>query len=174
MKLLRWTRFTWDLSKLPPLDRTLPEYYYIRTAHRDDEKSVSNVIFSAFSLDSAWSDALQIFRERLQMQIEQIFERAHLSGVVISHGQRIIAASVLTTEPSADNHLLSGPCVLMEYRNRGLGTALLYHSLKQLQAAGLERVHGVTKENVVPSKFVYPRFGSISTPYDFEPALAGI
>jgi predicted N-acetyltransferase YhbS len=56
-------------------------------------------------------------------------------ALVICHGQRIIGASALSTEMDAENHLLSGPCVLMEYRNRGLGTALLYYSLKQLRTA---------------------------------------
>ena len=173
MKLVRWRRFTWELSKLPPLDTRIPDYYQIRAADREDEKAVSRVIFSAFSLDSAWSGALKSFRETLETQIAQAFLRASAAAVVIYHGPRIIAASALTTDPSADNHLLSGPCVLMEYRNRGLGTALLYHSLKQLQSAGLERAHGITKENVVAGKFIYPRFGSANVAYDFAPAAAG-
>ncbi len=174
MKMVRWRRFTWELSKLPPLDTRIPDHYQIRTADREDEKLVSGVIFSAFSLDSAWSGALKSFQERLETQIEQTFTRGNSPAVVIYHGPRIIAASALAADSSADNHLLSGPCVLMEYRNRGLGTALLYHSLKQLQSTGLERAHGITKENVVAGKFIYPRFGSQNVAYDFEPAAAGM
>ena len=174
MKLVRWMRFTWELSKLPPLDTRLSDHYQVRPAEREEEKIVSDVIFRAFSLDSAWSGALKNFRDRLQSQLEQTFARANAPAVVICHGPRIIAASALTTEASADNHLLSGPCVLMEYRNRSLGTALLYHSLKQLHSAGLDRVHGITKENVIAGKFIYPRFGSVSTAYEFESAVAGM
>ena len=59
----------------------------------------------------------------------------------------------------------------MEYRNRGLGTALLHYSLKQLQNNGLERACGISKENVVASKFIYRKFGSVSEPCTFEPVL---
>jgi predicted N-acetyltransferase YhbS len=172
MKLVRWRRFTWELAKLPPLDGTLPDHYHLRAAARDEEKAVHGVIFSAFSLDTSWSDALQHFRESLEAQIEAAFEHESVPGLVICHGQRIIAASALTTGVDAENHLLSGPCVLMEYRNRGLGTALLHYSLKQLQNNGLEQACGISKENVVASKFIYRKFGSVSEPYDFEPVLA--
>ena len=51
----------------------------------------------------------------------------------------MIGASILVPDPTRGNHLTPGPCVLMEYRNRGLGTALLEESLRQLRAAGLSR-----------------------------------
>lgn len=171
MKLVRWRRFTWDLSKLPQLETPLLGCYNIRPAERAEEKTVAHVIFSAFSLDSAWSDALKDFRVPLQTQIEASFLREEVAALVICHGQRIIAASALNPAPDSDNHLLSGPCVLMEYRNRGLGTALLHHSLRQLQSAGLPRAHGITKENVAASKFIYPKFNSTSTECSIEPAL---
>ena len=58
---------------------------------------------------------------------------------------------MITTDPDAETHLLSGPCVSMEYRNRGIGTALLYATLDHLKQAGLERAHGITKFNVTCS-----------------------
>jgi predicted N-acetyltransferase YhbS len=173
MKLVRWRRFTWELSKLPAVEKPLPDHYHVRSALRDEEKVVSNVIMSAFSLDSAWSDTVKNFRERLETQLETAFARESVPSLVICHGQRIIGASALSTEVDAENHLLSGPCVLMEYRNRGLGTSLLYFSLKQLQQSGLARVHGVVKENVVACKFIYPKFESSNSSYNYEPALAG-
>jgi len=171
MKLVRWRRFVWQLAKLPAVDGKLPTHYHLRAATREESEPVRRVIFSAFSLDSSWSDALQQFRESLEGHIEAAFTHESVPGLVICHGQRIIAASALTTVNDAENHLLSGPCVLMEYRNRGLGTALLHYSLKQLQNAGLEQACGVSKENVVASKFVYPKFGSVSVPCDFAPLV---
>ena len=94
---------------------------------------------TAFSLDSAWSDTLNLFRDRLENADRSIaFERESVPALVITHGQRIIAASVLNTEVDADSHLVSGPCVLSEYCNRGLGSALLRKTLKQLRDAGLD------------------------------------
>jgi predicted N-acetyltransferase YhbS len=160
------------LNKLPT-ENLLPERYHVRSAERGEEKVVSNVILSAFSSDSAWSDAFADFRQPLQSQIDQLFTRDEVPVVVICHGQRIIGASALALPVESENHLLSGPCVLMEYRNRGLGTALLYHSLKQLQQAGLKQAKGITKDNVVACKFIYPKFGSVGQECEFEPAFAG-
>ncbi|MEO7723486.1 MAG: GNAT family N-acetyltransferase [Chthoniobacterales bacterium] len=54
----------------------------------------------------------------------------------------------------------------MEYRNRGLGTALLRESLRQLRAAGLYRATGFTKGNAPAAKFLYPKFNGVLTPGD--------
>jgi N-acetylglutamate synthase-like GNAT family acetyltransferase len=172
MKAVRWTRFTWNAAALPTPAPTLPPRYTLRTAHRDDLEVVKQVIFGAFALDSAWSDAMATARDWLEHGIALAFERESVPALVIQHGQRIIAASALNTEVAADTHLISGPCVLMEYHNRGIGSALLYYSLKQLRESGLESVSGVSKENVAVAKFIYPKFGSRQSVHAFEPGLA--
>lgn len=171
MNLVRWMRFTWELSKLPPLESKLPAQFVFRDAARDEEKVVSHLVFTAFSLDMTWSDALKIFRDRLETQVRQAFERETVPAIVVTHGPRIIAASALSTEVEAESHLISGPCVLPEYCNRGIGTALLHHSLMKLQAAGLNRASAVAKDNVPASKFLYPKFGSSSASHEYEPML---
>jgi GNAT superfamily N-acetyltransferase len=171
MKLVRWKRFTWDLSKLPPADSTLPAHYAVRPAMKEDVKPAHDVIFSAFSLDAAWSDTLKSFRARLEAQLDGAFAKPDPSVLVITHGQRIIAASLLSADPGGENHLLSGPCVLAEYRNRGLGTALLRKSLEYLRDAGLTTAFGVCKEMAPTAKFVYRKFGSTSVPFSFDTAV---
>jgi predicted N-acetyltransferase YhbS len=171
MKLVRWKRFTWDLSKLPPLETAaLPEHYRVRSATREEVKTVKEVVFSAFSLDSAWSDTFKIFRDQLDANIELAFGPGALPPLVVTHGQRIIAVSSLLADVAADSHLTSGPCVRMEYRNRGIGTALLLHSLLALQQAGLARASAISKDSSATTKFVYPKFGSTSEACDFEPS----
>ena len=83
--------------------------------------------------------------------LERAFE-PEKSGICLAlrHGLRMIGASILVPDPTAGNHLTPGPCVLMEYRNRGLGTALLEESLRQLRAAGLSRAAGLTKKTLRP------------------------
>ena len=78
----------------------------------------------------------------------------------------MIGASILIPDAAAGNHLTPGPCVLMEYRNRGLGTTLLEESLRQLRAAGLSRAAGLTKNNAPAAKFLYPKFDGVVTPGD--------
>ena len=172
MKLVRWKRFTWQLKNLPQLEQKLPAHFITRTATRDEAKIVAHVVITAFSLDSTWSDTLNQFRERLEMQLDLAFQRETFPAIVITHGPRIIAASVLNTDPDAESNLVSGPCVLSEYCSRGLGSALLHASLKQLSDAGLPKVTGITKENTTACKFVYPKFGSSSAPHEFANALA--
>ena len=171
MKLVRWKRFIWQLPKLPPLDQTLPAHFIIRAAARDEAKAVAHVVLTSFSLDSTWSDTLNLFRDRLEMQLDLAFSRESTPALVITHGPRIIAASALNTEVDADSNLVSGPCVLSEYCNRGLGTALLHASLRQLHDAGLTRAAAITKENTTACKFVYRKFGAESASCEYSPAL---
>src|SRR5262245_57643198 len=98
MKLVRWRRFTWELSKLPPHKSTLPARYNQREATRDELRAIRSVIFSAFSLDTSWSDSFVTFRDRLDQQLELAFAKEGVPGLVITHGQRIIPASALNTE----------------------------------------------------------------------------
>lgn len=172
MKLVRWKRFTWELAKLPPLESPLLGCYHVRTADRAEERAVTNVIFTAFSLDSAWSDALGDFKQPLAAQIEAAFTHEEVPVVVICHGQRIIAASALAGASESENHLLSGPCVLMEYQNRGLGSALLWHSLRHLHNCGFPHARGIVKDNVVAGKFLYRKYGSTSEDCELAGALA--
>ncbi len=173
MKIVRWRRFTWDLTKLPPLENRLPPYFIFRGANREESKVVRAMILTSFALDSAWGDAMKVFREKFDTLFDAAFQREGVPAIVVTHGVRIIGGSVLSTEIDAENHVISGPCVLSEYCSRGLGTALLHHSLQQLRTAGLERAHAITKENVPACKFVYPKFGSTSAAYDYEPHPVG-
>jgi GNAT superfamily N-acetyltransferase len=175
MKLVRWKRFTWDLSKLPPEhDVHLPSYYTVRSASRDEEKAVRSVIFTAFGSDSAWGDSFKQVQSFIESQLNTSFLHRTVPCLVITLGVRVIAASALNAGDDAHTHLISGPCVLSEYRNRGLGTALLHESLAYLKTAGLDRGHGICKEHVPASKFVYPKFGSTMIDYDFDALEASL
>ena len=169
MKLVRWTRFTWDLATLPPLAVALDRRYTIRAASREEEPVVAALIHRTFSMDSEWSDHYLLFRDRLQLQVHQSFDREPVPAVVILHGIRIVAASALTSDVAAESNLLSGPCVLSEYCNRGLGSALLHESLVQIAHCGLPTGHGVSRENTLACRFVYSKFGSTRADCEIQP-----
>lgn len=173
MRLVRWRRFQWDLTRLPPLPAALPGHFHLRAATPDEQRAITNVIYSAFSLDMDWSDIFKTFRDRLEKQIEHAFREEPVPAVVATHGVRIIAASVIDSQVDAENNLISGPCVLVEYRNRGIGSALLHHTLTQLQTGGLTNARAVCKVTGPMSKFVYPKFSSTQEAYEFEPSLVG-
>ncbi len=173
MKLVRWALFTWDLSKIDGGAPSLEPRYAIRTATKAEEKDVRNVIMAAFALDSDWSDVLLQLRDRFDEALDEVFRtKGPIPCLVLTTGQRIIGASALSLDPAAQNHLVSGPCILNEYRNRGCGAALLKLSLLALRDAGLTTAHGVTKQSSPAAKFVYSKHGSVSTRCEFEPELA--
>ena len=172
MKLVRWKRFAWDLSKLPAFESRLPSAFNIRAASRDEEKTVHQVIFTAFGLDSAWGDSIRFVHEFVEAQLAASFAHRAVPCLVLTHGTRIIAASALNVTDDAPTHLISGPCVLAEYRSRGIGTTLLHESLEHLKAAGIKTAYGISKENVPASRFIYPKFGSTNSEYDYNAQMA--
>jgi len=173
MKLVRWTRFTWDLAKLPAQGHLLEANYHIRPVSRDEEKTVRAVIASSFALDMNWSDTLKTMKDWLEAKLDEVFEHKVVPCLVVTHGTRVIGASTLDPNREAECHLVSGPCILNEYRNRGIGTELLFQSLSALKEAGFEKARGVTKSNVPVAKFVYTKFNSVGEPWEFEPVLVG-
>ena len=171
MKLSNWIKFTWDLSQLPAFDSQLPEHYEITAVTAEDEKELRKIISSSFVLDPAWSPQMTEVMERLEFWLERALASSTCTFLALRHGTRIIGASIICSDAEADVHLIPGPCVSMEYRNRGFGTRLLEQSLSRLREAGLREAVGVAKENVPVTKFLYPKFNSTSAPHDFAPLV---
>jgi hypothetical protein len=53
MKLVRWKRFTWDLTHLPATETVPLHPYAVRPAFGDDSEAVSKIILSAFTAGSS-------------------------------------------------------------------------------------------------------------------------
>src|ERR1700704_2711845 len=132
-KPLSWVRFTWDLVKLAPEKTALPEHYQINRATKDDEKELRKVFSSSFMLDPVWNPAIGDVMQKVQTWLDRALDSSNNVCLALRHGARIIGASVLSLDPKIDNHLMPGPTVLMEYRNRGFGTHLLEDSLHLLR-----------------------------------------
>lgn len=173
MKLVRWVRFEWDLRALPAQPPAREGRYRFRRAARGDEHAVRETLLSAFSLDADWNDALVSLRDSFQAQVERAFEDRDVPCIVLTCGARIVGVSLLSFDPADANHLISGPAILNEYRNRGLGTSLLWESLAALRDAGLERAFGLTKAVVPTAKFLYTKYESTQAAIEYEADLVG-
>ena len=171
MNLSNWIRFSWDLTQLPSFPNELPEHYEIGSATVEDEMELRKVISSSFVLDPAWSPAIQDVTERIDLWLERAFASPTSSILALRHGLRIIGAAVISHDSAAEIHLTPGPCISMEYRNRGFGTRLLEQSLSKLRDAGVKEAFGVAKENAPVSKFLYPKFNGTPTPHEFAPLV---
>ncbi|HEY5744324.1 MAG TPA: GNAT family N-acetyltransferase [Terrimicrobiaceae bacterium] len=172
MVTLSWLRFQWDVEKLPAEELDVPSPFVLRRAESEDQEAVLKAITNAFSMDTGWSDIQRMFGEIIVRHVHAGFSADPPDSVVIQHGSRIIAGSILNSKAEAEDHLTTGPCVLQEYRGRGLGTVLLQASLAALREAGVSRAYGVTRDKSTAARFLYPKFGGSAlrwTP-DFEVA----
>jgi ribosomal protein S18 acetylase RimI-like enzyme len=171
MNLSNWIRFRWDLSQLPQFDAALPEHYEIGPATAEDETELRKVISTSFVLDPSWNPATQEVMETIEPWLERAFASPANGCLALRHGLRIIGAAVIAQNPEAEVHLSPGPCVSMEYRNRGFGTRLLEQSLTKLRDAGLKEAIAITHENAPATKFLYTKFNSTASPYEPTPLV---
>lgn len=172
MKLINWVQFTWDLTSLPAMQAELPEHYQISRTTEDDEKELRRVVIASFALDPDWNTTMQDVMQAVDAWLDTTLAADANGCLALRHGARIIGASVLSLDPAAANHLAPGPCVLMEYRNRGFGTHLLARSLEMLRESGVTRATAVAKENSPVTKFLYTKFNGIASPHEASPLLA--
>lgn len=163
MNPLHWIQFSWDLSSFSDADLGLPSHYEITPAANDNETELRKVFSSAFLLDPAWNPAIADTMQTIQPWLDGVFGSETTTCLALRHGTRIIGAAVISTEASADSHLIPGPCILMEYRNRGFGTALLKASFGRLRDAGIASAIGITRASAPVTKFLYPKFGGVAS-----------
>jgi len=172
MKLLNWVRFTWDLTSVPSTPVELPTHYQISPATIADEKEVRRVLSCSFLLDPAWNPAVGEVMQSLQSWLDRAFVADENICLALRHGSRIIGASVLCRDPASENNFAPGPCILMEYRNRGFGTRLFQASLQLLRDSGLTRVSGIARELSPVAKFLYPKYNGVAAPAKMTVPLA--
>lgn len=155
-----WVRFTWQTALVPDF---LPQVSsdVIRPATKQESQKVIEVILNSLSMDSAWNGSFVMVEQYLKDSVSRLFNQDEPLCFVIPKGNRFIAASLIDPVADASSQLLSGPVVLAEYRNRGLGSQLLHASLVALRDRGLPSVSGVTRASTIGARHVYAKFGGI-------------
>ena len=166
--MISWLCFEWKTNGLPKNEVSF-EPCTIRVAEKSEQEGISKAIKSAFSMDSGWGDVSRPLSEKIALDLDAGFALPEPSCVVLVHGSRVIGASVLDANPDAENHLSSGPCILHEYRNRGLASGLLAASLEFLQKKQISVARGLTRSNSITARFVYPKFGGVPHPVEGDP-----
>ncbi len=166
MKLSDWQLYEWNLDLFPVSERPKLPPFVFRPASAEDRDTVEKVIRSAFAQEPGTSGRENSPLPSIDHACELGFTTAHTACVVVQHGTRIIGASVMTPLSDAGNHLLTGPAILHEYRNRGIGTALLFASLDFLKDTGVTQARGIALAQSTAARFIYPKFDgrSVSVP----------
>lgn len=164
---IKWVRFTWKLAD-GGFDCPLPKgKYEVRQAERSERAMVEQVVWSSFDMDSAWARYGRHIAEAIQTALDDSFAPKNPEGLVLVHGARIIGVSLLNPMPDQPSNMTTGPCVLIEYRSRGMGTLLLAKSLENLADRGLDRAAAITPAESIAARYVYPKFGGTPEPYNF-------
>ncbi len=167
MRESEWIQFRWKAGKIPSQPVEVPEHFSIGMPEREEVKTAILVTHTSFGLDSEWVHHLKSLKGFLDRRLEEAFDEDPIPCVTLRHGLRIIGTSLLDPAQDADNHLVTGPCVLAEYRSRGLGSLLFKQSLWTLGKLGLKEVRGLTRHRGTAARFIYPKFEGISDPFDF-------
>jgi N-acetylglutamate synthase-like GNAT family acetyltransferase len=167
-----WIRFHWKTTTLPSSPK-LDSRLTIRSATAAEQNSVLKVILLALAMNTDWYDMTEEVQALIEAGIKKSFvSDKEPSCFVATHGSRIIATSLLDCSSETTNHVMSGPWIYPEYRNRGVGTALLWSSLQQIAERGITSAFGMTRKNSIAAQFVYPKFGGtiedLSTPIQKE------
>jgi GNAT superfamily N-acetyltransferase len=161
-----WQRFCWNLGNDLDVSRPVLPPFVFREADAGDRDAVLKVVSSALLMERAWTGTGGDFSRNLDERCERAFAGERPACVVVQHGARVIGASVLDLDPAAEAHLVTGPCILHEYRSRGFGTALLQQSLERLHREGLQQVFALARVNSTAARYVYPKFGGTIVPAD--------
>ena len=167
-----WKLFSWNLSTLTESSPALPHGLILRAAAKAEESTVQALVHRSFDTDSHWTGTYSRISTALSERIHEAFRSQSHPALVIQHGPRIIAAACFTTDSDAANHLYCGPCVLPEYRSRGLGSSLLLESLRTLRDMHVHVARAICKDGTTACKFVYPKFRSVCDHYEQEPFAA--
>lgn len=176
-KPVKLVRFRWSLAELPSDAARIPKPYIVRPASEQELEDALRVIRSSYELDPEWSGCAKHIQEYVLPAVRRAFAD-EATCLFVQHGNRIIGASAYLPHPGDDGiHLVSGPCVLTEYHNRGIGAALLAGTLEALRSLGLTEAVGQTRPNSPSAKFLCSKFGGqaeILPPMQPLPAEAAV
>src|SRR5205809_2610367 len=163
MKKTGWVNFVWDLAgnELPAV--ATPRQYRLSLVKAAEREQLQAVIEKSFALDPSWNAALHMIDAQVKSSIAAAFDSESANWLALQHRARIVGGTLLMTDPDAPAQLVPGPCILMEYRNRGLGTLLLSSALHHLREAGMTRACARSRECSPAARFLYRKFGGQSS-----------
>ncbi|MES2309152.1 MAG: GNAT family N-acetyltransferase [Verrucomicrobiota bacterium] len=169
MNLIKWLEFEWDLKTLPAFDAKLATRLHLEVLGISDSKAVELMMHRALSSENGWSAFIEQRMNLISTAIHQYVPRNEVTMVAIKDGTRVIAAALVSEKEDLFLPLVAGVYVSLEYRCRGLGTALLYAALAYLKDKGMAKARVVTRANLPSAKYLYPKFNSLKKEVAYSP-----
>lgn len=158
----KWLGFAWELNEQLDLEKPTPRSYGIKLVKEEDREELREVIDKSIALDPSWNSSLHEIRPWIDRTIEEVMGKESAAFLALRHGSRIIGATIL--DCAMEEQFAIGPCVLVEYRNRGFGTQLLAAALRHIRGTGAGRAAAITRDASLAARFLYPKFGGKSYP----------
>lgn len=167
-----WIQFSWNLKQLPAEAPThAVKSVELRKAGADDADAVWTFMERAFATDLAWGMALNGRMKHLKDAVFEGIEDKNVEYWVVDHGKKIVGGAGLLLDAEAPVQMVSGICVMEEYRCRGLGAWLLHTALKRLAETGLQSAAVVTRSNTHAARYLYPKFSATPAPVEAFPEI---
>ena len=158
-KPVQLAKFRWSLADLNVPSPGITKPFTLRTAGDQEIEDALRVLEASYDLDPEWSGCDKYVEQTVIPGAKRALAGDGLCLFVL-HGNRVIGASVYNPEPGEEDvHLVSGACVLIEYRSRGIGGSLLGATLEALKSCGLTEAIGRTRPNSPSAKFLCRKFG---------------
>jgi len=155
--------YRWNTAAVPSPGPEVPPPLRVDELQGEPPANLLKLAEKACCEDNSLGTPRGYFQEYFSSVAEKISGRRDaIHSIVLRHGERMIGASLLDTGEEAENHLLTGPCVLHEYQGRGLGSLLFHRSLLHLAGAGLQEIRGFSLGRSKLDRYVYSKFGGIS------------
>jgi hypothetical protein len=159
-KPIALSRFQWNLADIPSGSGEMSAPFVLRPAQEQEADDAVRVVQSSYNLDPQWSGCAKHIDGTILPAVARLFEGT-ATCLFVLHGNRVIAASAYDPEPTDGIHLVSGPCVFMEYRNRGIGGALLGATLLALRERGVTQAVGCARPGSSAAKYLCGKFGGL-------------
>src|SRR5438874_572696 len=153
MKKTRWVNFVWDLAETQLAAISAPRQFHLSPVKAAERRQLQEVIEKSFALDPGWNAALHMIDAQVKSSLAAAFNSESASWLALQHGARIVGGTVLMNDPDGSTQLVPGPCLLVEYRNRGFGTFLLCSALRHLRDTGMTRACARTRESSPSARF---------------------
>ena len=159
---IKWVKYTWNLSKLPDEAPTLERKLELRIVGKEERARIWKTLEAAHRMDHGWNTALEFRLADLKKLVDEGIDSKKVFFLSVEDGSHMLGISAVYHEPECERQLLTGISIQDEYRCRGVGTWLLYHSLSNLLNAGLEQASVITRKDTVADRFLYGKFGGTS------------
>ncbi len=155
--------FRWDLSSFVYPEPPNPPETLLRYANAQEIGSVAQGWYEGLrdEPDSPWADYLTKWTP---VTAAKWFLDSHKrlgARFLVAEKEKLVVGmnGMIIEKRSGIGRFFTGVVVRSTERKRGIGSLLLYRSLRDIKAEGLRNAEVETRDGITASNFLYPKYG---------------